>query len=229
MDHVGPMTRSTEDAVIMLETIAGSDSNDPTTLQAKLPEISKSLKKGIAGLRIGVDADYIKNGVETSMVISIENALQKMVELGAEIVPISMPSKKEYYVPAWFTICSKEALEAHSANYPSKRDGYGTYFQGFLDHCKSVTEEQYNSALRLKEDYLNTFRQLFLEIDAIIAPAGGISEVPDDGLMRGPMSGYAEYRDKFGHHYGTPADFAGIPSLTLPCGKADNKTDSWHF
>ena len=223
MDHVGPMTRSTEDAVIMLEAIAGYDSNDPTTLQVKVPEISKSLKKGIKGLRIGVDTDYIKSGVENSMVLSIENAIQKMVELGAEIVPMTMPSKKEEYVPAWFTICSKEALDAHSENYPSKRDDYGNYFQGFLDHGKSVTEEQYNSALKYKEEYQNIFRKLFSEVDAIIAPAGGISEVPDDGLMRGPMSGYAEYRDKFGHHFGTPADFAGIPSLTLPCGKANNR------
>ncbi len=83
MDHVGPMTRSTEDAVIMLEAIAGYDSNDLTTLQVEVADISKSLKKGIKGIRIGVDADYIKSGVETSMVTSIENAIQKMVELGA--------------------------------------------------------------------------------------------------------------------------------------------------
>ncbi len=223
MDHVGPMTRSTEDAVIMLEAIAGYDSNDLTTLQVKVPEISKSLKQGIKGIRIGVDADYIKSGVETSMVTSIEDAIQKMEELGADIVPMTMPSKKEEYVPAWFTICSKEALDAHSKNYPSKRDEYGSYFQGFLDHGQSVTEEQYNSALKFKEEYKNTFRKLFSEVDAIIAPAGGISEVPDEEMMRGPMSGYAEYRDKFGHHFGTPADFAGIPSLTLPCGKADNR------
>ena len=223
LDHVGPMTRSTEDAVIMLEAIAGYDSNDPTTFQVEVPEIYKSLKSGIKGIRIGVDKDYMRKGVESSMVTSIENAIQKMTELGAEIVPITMPGNKDEYVTGWFTICSKEAVNAHSETYPSKRDEYGSYFRGFLDHGNSVTEEQYNAALKYKAEYQNTFRLLFLEVDAIIAPAGGISEVPDEEMMRGPMSGYAEYRDKFGHHFGIPADFAGIPSLTLPCGKADQR------
>ena len=169
------------------------------------------------------DKDYMSKGVESSMITSIENVIQKMIELGAEIVPMTMPGNKDEYVSAWFTICSKEALDAHRATYPSKKDDYGSYFQGFLEHGTTVTAEQYNAALKYKAEYQKNFRELFSEVDAIIAPAGGISEVPDETLMRGPMSGYAEYRDKFGHHFGIPADFAGIPSLTLPCGKADNR------
>jgi amidase len=223
MDHVGPMTRSTEDAATMLEAIAGYDPNDPTTFQVEVPKISISLKKGIKGIRIGFDIDYVKEGVEPSMVSSIELAIEKMTELGAEIVPITMPGKKDEYGQAWFTICSKEAINAHSATYRKKRDDYGSFFQGFLDHGTSVTEEQYNSALKYKEEYKNAFRKLFSDVDAIIAPAGGISNVPDEEMMRGPMSGYDEYTDKFDHHFGTPADFAGTPSLTLPCGMAENR------
>ena len=67
MDHVGPMTRSVEDAALMLDAIAGHDPSDPTSLDIEVPDFSESLKTGIQGIRIGVDNDYISEGVEVPL------------------------------------------------------------------------------------------------------------------------------------------------------------------
>ncbi|MBV1888536.1 MAG: hypothetical protein KUG51_04530, partial [Urechidicola sp.] len=101
MDHVGPLTRSVADAAIMLTAIAGHDSNDLTSLDIDIPDYSASLKSGMQGIRIGVDVDYITEGVEVSLSTSIQNAIKILEELGAEIVPIKIPGEKEEWDEMW--------------------------------------------------------------------------------------------------------------------------------
>ena len=93
MAHIGPMTRSVEDASLILTAIAGHDPNDPTSLDIEVPDFSKSLKTGIQGIRIGVDNDYISEGVKAALRRSIKNAVKVLDDLGAEIVPIKIPGK----------------------------------------------------------------------------------------------------------------------------------------
>ncbi len=152
MDHVGPMARSVEDAALMLEAIAGYDPKDSTSLNVETPDFSESLKTGIKGIRIGVDNDYLIEGVEAPLVRSIKNAVKILDKLGAEIVPIKIPGKKEEWDEMWYIICAKEAAISHRETYPSKKEDYGLYFQGYLDLGHSISEEQYANALRYREN-----------------------------------------------------------------------------
>jgi amidase len=128
MDHVGPLTRSVEDAALMLDVIAGHDPNDPTSLDIEVPDFSASLKTGIQGIRIGVDVYYISEGVEVPLRKAIQNAVKVLCNLGAKIVPIKTPGKKEEWDEMWYTICAKEAAISHRETYPSKKSDYGLYF-----------------------------------------------------------------------------------------------------
>lgn len=224
LDHIGPMTRSTLDAAVMLEAIAGYDANDPNSLQENKIDISSSIKDGIKGLRIGIDHDYVSTNVDPTLVASIEAASKKLEELGAIIVPFKMPDNRKERDDMWWIMCSKEAYEANKDTYPSKKNEYAFGFADFLEFGMNVTEDQYKQARQFHETFKSEFRSLLSEVDALIAPAGGMAKGIHDDMWRAKSSEdvIAKYSDVLNLHFGAPANLAGIPSLTLPCGKAEN-------
>ena len=224
LDHIGPMTRSTMDAAVMLEAIAGNDTKDPTSLPGKAPDLTSAIKDGIKGLRIGIDHEYASNGVDPFIAKSIEDAVEKMKELGAIIVPFKMPANEKERGDVWFTISSKEAFEANRATFPSRKSEYGNFFAGFLDIGSKVSDEQYKSALQFRDEFSTEFRKLLSAVDAFIAPAGGNAKGVNDTLWRAKMSEdvIATFSEDLDLQFGSPADMAGIPALTMPGGKAEN-------
>ena len=223
LDHIGPMTRSTLDAAIMLEAIAGYDANYPNSLQENKIDISSSIKDGIKGLRIGIDHAYVSTDVDPTLAASIEAAAKKLEELGATIVPFKMPDNKKER-DMWWIICSREAYEANKNTYPSRKDEYAFGFAEFLEFGMNVTEDQYKQARQFHEAFKSEFRNLLAEVDALVAPAGGMAKGINDAMWRAKSSEdvIAKYFDVLDLHFGAPANLAGIPSLTLPCGKAEN-------
>jgi len=224
LDHIGPMTRSTLDAAVMLEAIAGYDSNDPNSLQENKINFSASIKDGIKGLRIGIDHAYVSTDVDPLLVASIEEAVKKLEELGASIVRFKMPDNRKERDDAWWIICSKEAYEANKNTYPAGKSEYGNGFSDFLENGINVTEDQYKKALQFRDEFKAAFRKLLSEVDALVAPAGGMAKGVNDMMWRAKPSEsvIGIYGDALDLHFGNPADMAGIPSLTLPCGKAED-------
>ena len=232
LDHLGPMTRSTLDAAIMLDAMAGYDENDPHSLQTetKMSAVA-SIKEGMKGMRIGIDHDYAKDGVDPKLSAAIENAVEKMKELGAVIVPFKMPGNQQEMQDAWFQIASKEALDANKETFPSQKSEYGNYFAGFLEIGSSVTPEQYQHALQLKENFKNEFRNSLSQVDAFVAPAGGMCKGVNDNLWRAKFGEdvIAKFNEDLDLQFGGPADLAGIPALTMPCGKAEDGFPPYGF
>ena len=133
LDHVGPMTRSAADAGIMLQALAGHDPNDPTSLHAPVPDMLAGLGQGVAGVRIGVDEEYIGGGEVDSQVAEAVLAGARLLEgMGATLVPVQMPDTLPYSL-AWGVLCSAEAATAHRDTFPSRADDYGPWFRGWLE------------------------------------------------------------------------------------------------
>ena len=132
LDHVGPMTRSTLDAAIMLQAIAGHDPHDPTSLLEPVPDMVTDIASGIQGVRIGFDAQYATQGVDPELSAAVVAGVRVLESLGAIIVPVRLPDLAPY-LAAWPTLCTAEAVAAHAATYPSQRDEYGPWFRGWLD------------------------------------------------------------------------------------------------
>ena len=112
--------------------------NDSTSLSAPVPEMLNGIDQGVHGLRIGLDEEYICGNTDPQVVEGVLTGIRVLEALGAVIVPISMPDT-DGYLDAWATMCASEAVAAHEATYPSRRDDYGPWFQGWLDLGASVT------------------------------------------------------------------------------------------
>ena len=108
LDHVGPMTRSTADAGIVLQAISGLDRNDPTTLPAAVPDMLGEIERGVDGVRIGLDQRYVTAGVDPELADAVLAGVRVLEGLGARIVEVRMPPLEEY-LEAWTPLCAAEA------------------------------------------------------------------------------------------------------------------------
>ena len=216
LDHIGPMVRSSADAAIMLQAIAGRDQNDPTSLPDPVPDMLKDIEQGVRGLRIGLDNKYISENTDPELVESVLTGIKTLEGLGATIVPVNMPDLSGY-MEAWGVLCTSEALAAHESTYPSRRDDYGPWFQGWLDTGARVTGAEYAKANNVRSACRGLLNNIFQDVDIICCPA---MTSPPFSITIEEMYGRSFLLDN--PHWGrftVPYDFSGSPSISVPCGK----------
>ena len=214
MDHVGPMTRSVTDAGIMLEAVAGYDPNDPTSLPHPAPNMIGHIDKGVKNVRIGFDEDFVTKDVDVELAKAVCDGVELLEALGAEILKVQIPDMDEY-VLSWPTICSAEASSAHSATYPSQRDSYGPWFQGWLDMGSQVTAADYIEASRLRVECTGHLNKVFQDIDVLVCPS---MSAPPHVVTAEMLYGPKETRAAHFQRFTAPFDYNGAPTLSVPCG-----------
>ena len=214
MDHVGPLTRSTADAAIMLGAIAGQDPRDPTSLPEPVPDYLAQIDDGVAGLRIGFDQEWATERVDPEIVQVVDAAVQTMRGLGAEIVELTMPPVEDV-VAEWWDLCGAEAAVAHAATFPSRADDYGAFFRYYLQRGTEITGADYVRG-HIKRIELNArLREAFSAIDAIVCPAMATPAFPiTPAFYLEEPKGVQTWRLRFT----APFDMNGAPTITLPAG-----------
>lgn len=215
LDHVGPLTRSTADAGIVLQAIAGQDPDDPTSLPDAVPDMLGELDLGVKGVRIGLDEKYATAGVDAELAQAVLEGVKVMEGLGAEIVEVQMPDV-DSYLPAWRVICPAEAVAAHSEHYPARADDYGPWFRGWLELGTTISGADYAKASNQRAECNGLIRQVFQEIDVLACPSTIGPPYPVTTEM-----GYGPMDDRRGtefQRYTAPYDYNGAPTLSVPCG-----------
>jgi amidase len=210
------MTRSTLDTAIMLQAIAGHDPHDPTSLLEPVPDMVTDIALGVKGVRIGFDAQYATQGVDPELAEAVVAGVRVLESLGATIIPVQLPDLAPY-LAAWPLLCTAEAVAAHAATYPARRDEYGPWFRGWLDLGASMSGADYARANNLRAACNGVLRAVWQPIDALACPAMPTPPFPvtPEGLY-GPMpdGGFNMARLRFT----APYDFNGAPTLSVPCG-----------
>ena len=214
MDHVGPMTRSVADAGIILEAISGSDANDEWSLKDPVPNMLEKIDQGIKGIRIGFDENYATKDVDAELAAAVSNGVKLLQELGAEIIDIELPDLDEY-VLAWPTICSLEAVKSHARCYPSHREHYGPWFQGWLDMGAKVTPNEHIKAHELRVECSEHFMRVFEDIDVLVCPS---MSAPPHPVTPEMLYGQMETRPARFQKFTVPFNYNGAPTLSIPCG-----------
>lgn len=209
LDQVGTFGRTVADCTAVFQTIAGHDPHDSTSLDVPVPDYEAALTGDIRGLRVGVPKEYFIEGIDAEVETAVRAAINKLAELGAEIVEISLPHT-DYALPVYYLIAPAEA-SANLARYDGIRYGPRVPGKDMIDTVKKTRalfgpevkrrimlgtyalsagyyDEYYGRALKartlIKQDFLNAFEQ----IDVIAAPttpttAFKIGEIADDPLQ----------------------------------------------
>ena len=138
MDHVGPMTRTVEDATIMFEAMAGPNPRDPRRLPDPVPPVRAELDRGIAGLRVGFDRRYATDNVDPDVASAMDDVLAELTRLGATVRDRQragrQPRRQRVARPA----CAVEALAANAKTFPSRASEYQV--RGFVLRSSLVSE-----------------------------------------------------------------------------------------
>ena len=214
MDHVGPMTRRVADAGIILEAIAGFDPNDPTSLPNPVPNMLERIEQDLQGVRIGFDENYATHDIDVELAEAVRAGVEVLAGQGAEIVEVQLPDVDEY-VSAWPTLCSAEAVLAHAATYPSRRDDYAPWFRGWLDMGAKVTGAAYARANNLRATCTGHLRRIFEGIDVLVCPS---MSAPPHRVSPKMLYGAYDARDPKFQRFTVPFDYNGAPTLSVPCG-----------
>src|SRR6266849_2825475 len=236
LDHIGPLTRTVEDAAIMLSVIAGHDPMDSTSAKIPVPDYLGEIKKPVRGLKLGIPKEYFAEGLDAEVRTAVENAIQQLAAQGAEIVPVSLPHTS-YAVPTYYVIATAEAsanlarfdcvrygyrspkVQSLAQMYRSSRDeGFGTEVKRRIMLGTYALSSGYYDAYYLKAQKVGTllardFEQAFQQVDAIVTPtaptaAFKLGEKSDD-----PLAMY------LADIYTVTADLVGIPGVSVPCGQ----------
>ncbi|MDD4906930.1 MAG: amidase family protein, partial [Methylobacter tundripaludum] len=122
LDQGGPMTRSAEDAAIMLQTMAGFDEKDSTSVDLPVPDYRAGLSNSLEGLKIGLPKEFFGEGLNSDVATALEAAINEYRKLGAQVTEISMPTLK-LAIPAYYVIAPAEC-SANLSRFDGVRFGY---------------------------------------------------------------------------------------------------------
>jgi amidase len=170
LDHVGPMARRVSDVAMMFDAIAGHDPKDPTSLTDPPASATAALGGGVKGLRIGFDRAYSLTGIDRGQADAIESALRVLEGLGATIVSVQMPPIA-VMMPNWIAIAFSELVQAHAANYPSRKAEYGAYMQDTLAAGSLIPAAAVTAARSWRASFTTAFAAVLDTVDAMACPA----------------------------------------------------------
>jgi len=237
LDQIGPITKDVTDCALLLNCIAGHDSNDSTSLEFEIPDYTKSLINDVKGLKIGLPKELMVEGIQPEIKRAVENALSLLSGLGAIVEETSLPHL-DYTLSAYYIIAPAEA-SSNLARFDGVRYGYRvskaedmlemykkTRSEGFGKEVKrrimlgtyalsaGYYEAYYGQAQKVRTLIVEDFNKAFEKFDVLISPtsptvAFGIGEKIED-----PLQMYLSDVCTI------PVNLAGIPAISIPCGIA---------
>jgi aspartyl-tRNA(Asn)/glutamyl-tRNA(Gln) amidotransferase subunit A len=237
LDQVGPIAREVEDLALAAQTLCGHDPHDATSASEPVPDLAAALGRGARGLRIGVPRRFVAEGVEPETLRRFEEALLVLQGAGAEVLAVEL-AHLEHAIPTYYLVATAEA-SSNLARYDGVRYGaraeaahdlaglYGeTRDAGFGDEVKRrillgtfALSSGYYDAYYLRAQKVRTllrrdFDQAFTTCDAIATPTTPAPAFRFGEKTADPVQMY------LADIFTVPANLAGLPALSLPCGLA---------
>ncbi len=237
LDQVGPFARTVADLALVSQALFGHDPKDATSAAVSVPPLAASLDGDLAGLRVGVPRSFLASGVEAETLARFDEALLALAAAGAEVREVALPHLP-HAVATYYLVATAEA-SSNLARYDGVRYGlragdegdiaavYGrTRDVGFGPEVKrriilgtfalssGYYDAYYVRAQKVRTLIRRDFEAAFESCDVIAtpttpAPAFRLGEKTED-----PLQMYLE------DIFTVPANLAGIPGLSLPCGLA---------
>jgi len=210
LDHVGPLTRTVEDAAIVLQAIAGRDEGDASSSPAPVPDYRSALRDGLRGLRIGVPSHFFFDTLEPGVEEAVRRAIAALEGLGATLEEVSLPYMDE--LPgAVMAIMMPEALAYHQKWMAERPQDYGDDVRYRLELGATYLAVHYLQAQRLRELAVQAWRdRVFDKVDLLATPTTQCAATP---IAQGDLQMTLSLI-----RLTNPINLLGLPAVSLPCG-----------
>jgi aspartyl-tRNA(Asn)/glutamyl-tRNA(Gln) amidotransferase subunit A len=216
LDHPGPLTRTVEDAAIILGAIAGWDPKDPATVRTPVQDYRSFLSESLTGLRVGIPKEHFFESVDPGVESAVRDAIDTLEGLGAEVTEIPLPHIS-YSLAVELAIIFAEATAAHKDNLRSKAELYGHDVRAELDAGEFILATDYIKAQQTRRRILADFVQAFETVDAVASPTIPMT-APKIGEMDVTVAGRIESVLDAIWRFLYQANVTGLPALSVPCG-----------
>ena len=235
LDHVGPLTKTVNDAAIVLQVVAGRDEKDSTSGDVPVPDYIAEIGKPVTGMKVGVPDEYFPAELDPEVRAAVEKSIEDLRIAGCEIKRISLPHTR-YAIPTYYLVATAEA-SSNLARFDGVRFGFRAKGGGSLSEMYRKTRDggfgaevkrrimlgtyalsagyydaYYLQAQKVRTLLTRDFQKAFQKVDVIVTPttptaAFKLGEKADD-----PVSMY------LADIFTVTADLVGIPGLSVPCG-----------
>lgn len=235
LDQAGPLTKDVKDCAVLLNTIAGHDPHDATSIEAPVPDYTAGLGKRIKGIRVGIPREYFIKGLDSDVEQAVRDAIEVLKKNGASIVDVSLPHT-DYAIAVYYLVATAEA-SSNLARYDGVKYGYrASNNSNLLEmYCKSrdegfgpevkrrimlgtyalsagYYEAYYKKASQVRTLIKNDFEEAFKRCDVIITPTSPTPAFKIGEKVADPLTMYLS------DIFTISCNLAGIPGLSLPCG-----------
>ncbi len=235
LDQGGPMTRSAEDAAILLQTMAGFDEKDSTSVDVAVPDYSAGLRNDLNGLKIGLPKEFFGDGLNSNVAAVIDIAINEYKRLGAQIKEISMPNLK-LAIPAYYVIAPAECSAnlsrfdgvrfGHRCENPvdltdlyvrSRGEGFGKevkrrILMGTYALSAGYYDAYYIKAQKIRRMISEDFKNALSEVDVIMGPVAPSTAFGIGEKIGNPIEMYLS------DIYTIAINLAGVPAMSIPAG-----------
>ncbi len=236
LDHVGPFGKTVKDVALLLQCMAGHDPLDSTSAEDPVPNYLHDIGAPVMGMRIGVPKEYFGEGLDADVRSAVDAAIQELAKAGCEIVSISLPHT-QYAIPTYYVVATAEASsnlarydgvrygmrvsdgKTLSEMYRRTRDaGLGTEVKRRIMLGTYVLSAGYYDAYYLKAQRVRSllaydFDKAFATVDAIVTPTTPTAAFKLGEKVDDPLAMY------LADIYTVTANLAGVPGISVPCGK----------
>ena len=239
LDQVGPLTRTVEDAALVLSVIAGHDKRDSTSSPRPVDGYADFSRSDLKGVRLGVPREFMAEGLDGPVAKACQDALARARDLGAELVDVSLPHATRHAIAAYYIVAMAEA-SSNLSRFDGVRYGYRAAEPKNLDdlYCRSRSEgfgqevqrrillgtyvlsagyydAYYKKAAQvrrlIRQDYLNALGSC----DALFGPVSPVTAWKLGSIIDDPLKMYLM------DIYTVSLNLAGLPGLSFPVGEAD--------
>ncbi|MDA1370215.1 MAG: Asp-tRNA(Asn)/Glu-tRNA(Gln) amidotransferase subunit GatA [Proteobacteria bacterium] len=245
LDQAGPLSKSAEDAALMMNVMAGLDNKDSTSIDLPVEDYTATLNDSLQGLKIGIPRQHFAAGLGAEVEQAIRDALKEYEKLGATLKEVDLPNN-HLSVSAYYVVAPAEA-SANLSRYDGVRYGYRcenpvdledmykrTRSEGFGDEVKrrimvgtyalsaGYYEAYYRKAQKIRRLIKQDFNNAFDEVDVIIGPTSPHTAF-ELGAKTDPVTMYLE------DIYTIAVNLAGLPGISIPAGLAQGLPIGMHM
>ncbi|GLV97928.1 amidase [Streptomyces lavendulae] len=217
LDHVGPLTRTVEDAALVLTALTGRDPRDPASLSVPASDYRPAAGTDLTGLRIGLPRTYYFDNVDPHVEAAVRRAIGRLEALGARLVEVDIPMTRYIQATQW-GLMVPEAGAYHEGSLRTVPELYQEDVRILLEASELMSAGDYVRAQRSRTLMRAEWARMLEEVDVIAAPsvpmpAVGADEETvtwPDGTVEGVSDAYVRLS--------APANITGVPALTVPVG-----------